>query len=136
MPARKKRKRAPVRTSSRAPGKATGPSKPGRRTRHRYSDADRRRILDTAKREHLTGAQVRDRFGISTLTFYTWQKQSAKTPPPPNRSHAARPRRSDRVTMADIVRREVRAKIASMLPAILKTEIASALGSTGSRRRR
>jgi transposase-like protein len=39
----------------------------------RYSAAERKRILDTARAEGLTGAQVQARFGVSPLTFYRWR---------------------------------------------------------------
>ena len=39
----------------------------------RYSAAEKKRILDAARSEGLTGAQVRERFGVSTLSFYRWR---------------------------------------------------------------
>ena len=39
----------------------------------RYTPAERRRILAAARKEGLTGAQVKKRFGVSALTFYRWR---------------------------------------------------------------
>jgi transposase-like protein len=41
--------------------------------RKRYTPAQKRRILSVARKEGLTGAQVRERFGVSLLTFYRWR---------------------------------------------------------------
>jgi transposase len=38
----------------------------------RYTDAQRKPILATAQKEGLASAQVKKRFGVSTLTFYRW----------------------------------------------------------------
>jgi len=39
----------------------------------RYTPAQKKKILAAARKEGLTGAQVRERFGVSTLTFYRWR---------------------------------------------------------------
>ncbi len=41
--------------------------------RKRYTPAQKQRILAAARKEGLTGAQVRERFGVSLLTFYRWR---------------------------------------------------------------
>ena len=41
--------------------------------RRRYSAAEKKKILDTAVKENLTGAEVQKRFGIAQLTFYRWR---------------------------------------------------------------
>ena len=42
-------------------------------TRKRYTPVQKQRILAAARKEGLTGAQVKQRFGVSTLTFYRWR---------------------------------------------------------------
>ena len=44
-----------------------------KQSRKRYTPAQKRRILSAARKEGLTGAEVRKRFGVSTLTFYRWR---------------------------------------------------------------
>lgn len=91
----------------------------------RYSDAERAKILATAKREGLTGAQVRDRFGVSTLTYYTWRKKTGA----PRRGR--RGRRAQRAAAGDVggqIREAIRAQVRAMLPQIIEQEIGVALG--------
>jgi len=57
-------------------GNATKPSLV-KRARKRFTPAERAHILSVARAEGLTGAKVAKRFGISTLTYYTWRKKSA-----------------------------------------------------------
>lgn len=44
-----------------------------RGTGRRYGTSEKKRILKIARKQKLTGAQVRKRFGVSTLTFYRWR---------------------------------------------------------------
>jgi len=92
----------------------------------RYTDAQKRKILATAKRERLTGAQVRKRFGVSTLSFYRWRG--------PVRSDAlkrrgpGRPARSGKVKIdSAAMRREVQAQLRKLLPQIIREEVEAAL---------
>jgi transposase-like protein len=99
---------------------------PGRKG---YSAAKKAEILATAKREGLTGAQVRKRFGISTLTFYRWRG------PVRGRRKRGRPIGSRNVSSAGArvkvnaaaVRREVQAQVRKLLPQIIREEVAAAL---------
>jgi len=91
-------------------------------TSRRYSDAERGRILATAQREHLTGAQVRSRFGISTLTFYTWRKRAGMGQE--DKGRVGRPALTgSNPTFEEMIRQEVRARLARILPEILESEI-------------
>jgi transposase-like protein len=92
--------------------------------RRRYSDAERRKILDTAKSEGLTGAQVRDRFGVSTLTYYTWRKKAATS----RGRKRGRPARDNFGDFSGQLREAVRAKVREMLPEIIEQEIGASLG--------
>src|SRR5690349_22613279 len=42
-------------------------------TRKRYTPVQKQRILAAARKEGLTGAQVKQRYGVSALTFYRWR---------------------------------------------------------------
>ena len=92
----------------------------------RYTDAQKKRILAIAKKEGMTGAQARNRFGVSTLSFYRWRG--------PVRSDAikrrgpGRPKGSGKVKIdAAAVRREVQAQVRRLLPLIIREEVEAAL---------
>ena len=84
--------------------------------RRRYSAAEKKKILDTARRENLTGAQVRKRFGIATLTFYRWRGP-------------VRSRRSAGIGASDqaTIREEVRSRIRKLVPQVIREEVAAYL---------
>ena len=113
------------------PGKSSGEPKVAAskakrtKTRRRHSDAERQRILDTARREGLSGPKAAKRFGISTLTFYNWRKKSGTSAR--GHSKAARGSRSSGDGIAGLVRDQVRSEIQSVLPAIVREEVDSAL---------
>ena len=70
-------------------------------------------MLETARREGLTGAQVAKRFGISQFTYYLWRRQAR-----PAIRQAARDVRDTGVfDMAEEIRRELRDRIPSDDPA-------------------
>ena len=95
---------------------------PGRR----YTAAEKQRILDAACSEGLTGAQVRERFGVSTLSFYRWRgpvrvrrlasRESAPmTLPALSEQVRAHVRAEGRLTLLRVVQEEVRAYLALAL---------------------
>ena len=91
----------------------------------RYTPAQRAKILSTAKKEKLTGAQVRKRFGVSTLTFYRWRGPVRK-----RRGRVSANGQSGSGSQVDIeaLRREVRAGIQRVLPQVIREEVSLALG--------
>ena len=92
----------------------------------RYTDAQKKQILTTAKREGLTGAQVRKRFGVSTLSFYRWRGPVRKDAV--KRRGPGRPKGSGKVTIdVAAMRREVKAQVRKLLPQIIREEVAAAL---------
>jgi transposase-like protein len=139
-PRRKKAKRS-VRAAGRPSSRGRKQGRRGSRGR-RYTDAERQRILETARREGLSGPQVRDRFGVSTLTYYTWRKKGGAGIR--RRGRAAATGRAvgrtlaSAVNLADAIRQEVRTHIGHLLPGILKDEVGRAVSgsSTGPRARR
>ena len=122
-------KRKQARSKKRGPRSAVAaaPAAPGKKKGgqgKRYSDAERRSILVTAKSEGLTGAAVRARFGVSTLTFYAWRKKAKAGRP---RSAAPKTHSVSESDLAGALRKEVQAQIAQLLPAIVSSEIEAAL---------
>jgi len=118
--------------------KASRKKASSRGTGKRYSDRERRNILETAKREGLTGAQVRARFGVSTLSFYTWRKKAGKgsgqgAKRGRSTTSFARSARPGGADFASILHREVQARISKALPAVIQSELARVLGGRGGR---
>jgi len=94
---------------------------PGRKG---YSTEKRAEILAAAKNENLTGAQVRKRFGISTLTFYRWRGPARGK----KRGRPAGSKNKPTVSTA-AVRQAVQAQLRKLLPQIIREEVAAALGT-------
>lgn len=107
----------------------TASSDRGSKTRIRYSDAERQNILATAEREGLTAAKVKERFGVTPVTYYSWRKKTG-----------ARKRRrkggravvaaaavgkavGSAMNVADTIRDEIRSHIRRLLPGILASEL-------------
>ena len=114
---------------------ASSGKKHARRTGRRYSDAERQRILEAARREGLSGPKAAKRFGISTLTFYNWRKKEGSAAPRGEGVRTSRGVASDS-NIAAFVRQEVRARIAQLIPGIVASELAGALGGPNGRRPR
>jgi transposase-like protein len=92
-----------------------------KRVARRISRDLRSRILNTARTEGLTAAQVEKKFGVSRWTYYGWRKRGAR-----GRGVTTRGTRTTvvaRGTSVGMIRDEVRAT----LPTILREEIARAL---------
>ena len=104
-----------------------------RKGRRRYTAAEKKKILETAVKEKLTGAQVQKRFGIAQLTFYRW-----RGPVRGRRAGLGRPGRPVGVNV-EAIRSEVRAGIRSVLPQVIREEVqaylAQILGRAPGRRR-
>src|SRR5438045_2860275 len=54
-------------------GRPTAAVRRVRRARRRYSDADRQRILAAARSGNLTALQIKKRFGVTPVTYYSWR---------------------------------------------------------------
>lgn len=93
---------------------------PGRKG---YSPAVKAKILTTAKRENLTGAEVKKRFGISTLTFYRWRGPVRGKKRGPGRPKGRGPTKA----VIAAARREVQAQLKKLLPRIIREEVGKAL---------
>ena len=108
-----------------------------RKKRQRYSESKRQSILASAQREGLTANQVRKKFGVTPVTYYSWRKKYGIN----GRSRgAALVARSGRVGSGDLgsqLRSEVQARVREILPGIVKSEVNQYLNTLfGSRRGR
>jgi len=91
------------------------------RTRKTYTPAQRKAILTHAAREGLTALDVKKRFGVTPVTYYSWRKKSGVAA---RRGRiAAQGALRGESNLASAVRGEVRAKIQAILPNIVKHEV-------------
>ena len=106
-----------------------------KRTRKRYTPEQKRTILAAALKERLTALDVKKKFGVTPVTYYSWRKKSGAA------RRRGRPAGIARVSGLEFsVRNEVQSRVRSMLPEIVRGEINnfldSVLGSSGRRRGR
>jgi len=97
--------------------------------RKRYTQAEKKRILATSAKEGLTGKEVSQRFGVSTLSFYRWRG-------PVQGAKAKALKGSTKVAVDErALRAQVRARIARILPEIIQQEVAEAVAAMLGKRR-
>jgi transposase-like protein len=111
------------------------------RRRKSYSDAQRKTILDTAQREGLTAMDVKKRFGVTPVTYYSWRKKTGAAAARRGRRAVAYVAAGGNGNLSNSLVNEVRARIQQVLPAIVRSEVSSYMetlfaGSTGGVRRR
>jgi len=97
------------------------------RKRKSYSPQMRQDIMATAARDGLTALDVKKKFGVTPVTYYSWRKKSgavAKRGRGPAKLSA-----SGGSDLTSQLRTEVRAKIQQMLPGIVKSEVATFMDS-------
>src|SRR4029077_4275368 len=87
----------------------------------RYTTAQRNQILETAKREKLSGAQVAKRFHVSMWTYYSW-RSPARGIRVKARPQTVVKRNGKPDGVADI-RSAVRAQIQQVLPSLIREEV-------------
>jgi transposase-like protein len=101
----------------------------------RHSAAEREKILAEAKAAMLTGKQVAEKYGISTVTYYLWRKKEGAASMPGRRARAKSSPSGDGSTgeMRSIIKERVR----SLAPSILRDEVMAYLAeSVGTRAER
>lgn len=128
--ARRKSKRSTKRKSGAATKGPAASAGPKRGRGRRYTEPERQRILETARREGLSGPKAAKRFGISTLTFYNWRKKRGGSKA---RAASVSSHMNDEV-LATQVRKSIRAAIERLLPDIIRSEVDGLLGSVSRRK--
>ena len=108
-----------------------------RRKRRSYSEGKRTAILQAALKEGLTAVQVKQRFGVTPVTYYSWRKKYGAA----RRRGAAlvvRAGRGGRLAngLPQQVQAEVQARIRALMPSIVRAEVASYLNDMFGTRRR
>lgn len=94
--------------------------------RKTYTPAQRKTILAAAIREKLTATDVRKKFGVTPVTYYSWRKKMGATR---RRGAAVVAASGLGGGLAIQLREQVRDRIRTMLPEIVRTEVNSYLGS-------
>jgi transposase-like protein len=95
-----------------------------RKKRTVYTAAQRSQILTAAQKEGLTAAQVKKKFGVTPVTYYSWRKKSGVAGRRGRRPHALVAKGGD---LGGQVRAEVQAKVRQILPDIVRGEVSSYL---------
>ena len=95
-----------------------------RRKRHSYSSEKRLNILDLARKQGLTALDVKKRFGVTPVTYYSWRRKYGVT-----RGGGALVARGPRGGVESQVRGEVQARVRQILPGIVRSEVGLYLDS-------
>ena len=95
-----------------------------RRKRHTYTDNQRGSILAAAQRGGLTALQVKKRFGVTPVTYYSWRKKQGLTR---RRGGSIGLVRGTGGDLTRHVRSEVRVKVRQILPGIVRSEVSGYL---------
>jgi len=98
-----------------------------RKKRQNYTAEQRAKILAAAKAEKLTAAQVKKKFGVTPVTYYSWRKKTGLTRKRGTRAVVARPAAKDDLSAQ--VRGEVQAKMRQIIPGIVRSEVSAYLDS-------
>jgi transposase-like protein len=102
----------------------------------RYTAEKKAAILEAAKKEGLSGAQVAKRFGIASLTFYKWRgpvrsdavaRRGGEVKRGPGRPKGSRNRIVATRLGNALLRDQVRAEVRKVLPAVIRQEVESFL---------
>ena len=109
-----------------------------KRTRKRYTQQQRQAILAAAQKDGLTANQVKQKFGVTPVTYYSWRK---KTGAAKRRGRGRGPGRpAGGGDIVNVVRGEVQSRVRAMIPDIVRSEVSSyldsLLGGAGSGARR
>jgi transposase-like protein len=95
-----------------------------RRKRQSYSNQKRTTILTAAQKQGLTAAEVKKRFGVTPVTYYSWRRKygvgARRTGSSPLRARVGD-------SLERQVRTEVQAKVREILPTIVRNEVSSYL---------
>ena len=104
-----------------------------RRSRKRYSEEQRTKILAAATKEGLTAAAVQKRFGVTPVTYYSWRRKTGV-----GRGRGSATAKAQRGGPHDSqLRGEIQARIRQVLPELVRAEISNYLDSAlGARSRR
>jgi len=95
-----------------------------RRTRRSYSSENRSTILKAAQSQGLTALQVKKKFGVTPVTYYSWRRKYGVSG-----SRTTTVARGRDGNLKSQVRSEVQARVRRILPEIVRTEVSQYLDS-------
>ena len=109
-----------------------------RKKRQSYTPQQRAEILASASRNNFTAAQVKRKYGVTPVTYYSWRKKAGATR---TRGGSAVSRRvsTGGGAIGNQLRTEVQNRVRQMLPEIVRSEVntyLNSLFSSGSGRKR
>ena len=99
-----------------------------RKKRQSYSPEQRTEILAVATRDKLTAAQVKRKFGVTPVTYYSWRKKAGSTRKRGGTVVASRGSVSGG-GLANQLRSEVQNRVRQILPEIVRSEVNSYLNT-------
>ncbi len=92
-----------------------------KRKRKKYSAEARAKIMAAAASEGLTATDVKKRFGVTPVTYYSWRKKTG-----------AGPRRAKHAPgggLDDQLRLQIKDRIVRMIPEIIRSEVDAQLAA-------
>ena len=99
-----------------------------KRARKTYTEARRTEILAAAQKDNLTANDVKRKFGVTPVTYYSWRKKEGLV--------GRRGRRPSLLTQAGAgsniatqVRAGVQAKVRAVMPSIVREEVTNYLNT-------
>ena len=113
-----------------------------KRERKTYTEAQRKQILAAAVAEKLTAEQVKKKYGVKHVTYYSWRKKAGIKGPRGRKpaAFAAAAGLAGGSNLGAQVRAGVQAKVREILPGIVREEVSnylnSVFGTSGAPRRR
>src|SRR2546425_7890246 len=98
-----------------------------RKKRQSYTPQQRAEILASASRHNFTAAQVKRKYGVTPVTYYSWRKKAGATR---KRGLSAKARgNSIGGNLGYQLRSEVQNRVRQILPEIVRTEVNTYLNS-------
>jgi len=92
-----------------------------RKRRQSYTPQQRAEILATAQRDRLTAAQVKRKFGVTPVTYYSWRKKAGATRRRGGGAPVARAIIGNGI--GSQLRAEVQSRVREILPEIVRSEV-------------
>jgi transposase-like protein len=94
-----------------------------RRKRQTYTSGQRNAILAAARKEGLTALQVKRKFGVTPVTYYSWRKKKGLT----RRRGSIGLVTGSTGNLTQHVQSEVRARVRQLMPGIVRNEVSGYL---------
>lgn len=99
-----------------------------KRVRKLYTAKQRAEILAVAQKENLTANDVKKKFGVTPVTYYSWRKKQGLVGKRGRRPSLLTQVSADSAIAAQ-VRAGVQAKVRAMMPTIIRQEVQSYLNA-------